>query len=466
VTGRHAHHVRAVLGAGDAVAAIAACGCAYLVRFHLLVGAFPVVGRADVLPMRYATALPVAVLLLLLAVGAAGMYEPRRAVRAPTAADGVRICGFAAAGLATVALLYWREFQYSRATLLLAAALFGPLVLFLRGAILRALRKLADPRSARPALLIGGGAPAAALSRALHAEAWPAVRIEAVVPTGTGAAWPGARILGSLEEAWPEIESGRLREVYLAIPADQAPLVPPLLARLEQVAADVRLVPDLGPAVLLNASAAVVAGVPLVTLRESPSYGWRAAAKRTFDVVVSATLLLALAPLLLALALLVRTSSAGRVLFIQERMGMDGRPFRMLKFRTMRSDAESESGPVFARPGDPRATAVGRVLRRTSLDELPQLWNVLRGEMSLVGPRPERAPFIEEFRRRFPGYMLRHAVKAGMTGWAQVHGLRGGSSLEDRLRYDLEYVDRWSLSLDLEILGRTALQVLVGRNAY
>jgi lipopolysaccharide/colanic/teichoic acid biosynthesis glycosyltransferase len=154
------------------------------------------------------------------------------------------------------------------------------------------------------------------------------------------------------------------------------------------------------------------------------------------------------------------------VLFIQERMGMDGRPFRMLKFRTMRSDAESESGPVFARPGDPRATAVGRVLRRTSLDELPQLWNVLRGEMSLVGPRPERAPFIEEFRRRFPGYMLRHAVKAGMTGWAQVHGLRGGSSLEDRLRYDLEYVDRWSLSLDLEILGRTALQVLVGRNAY
>jgi lipopolysaccharide/colanic/teichoic acid biosynthesis glycosyltransferase len=124
------------------------------------------------------------------------------------------------------------------------------------------------------------------------------------------------------------------------------------------------------------------------------------------------------------------------------------------------------SGPVFASRGDPRVTAVGRLLRRLSLDELPQLWNVLRGEMSLVGPRPERAPFIEQFRARLPGYMLRHTVKAGMTGWAQVHGLRGESSLEERLRYDLEYIDRWSFILDLEILGRTAVQVMVGRNAY
>src|SRR4029453_18356038 len=129
----------------------------------------------------------------------------------------------------------------------------------------------------------------------------------------------------------------------------------------------------------------------------------------------------------------------------------------------MRADAEAETGPVFARRGDPRVTAVGRVLRRLSLDELPQLFNVLRGQMSLVGPRPERAPFIEQFRARLPGYMLRHSVKAGITGSAQLHGLRGESSLEERLRYDLEYIDRWSLLFDLEILGRTAVQVLAGR---
>ena len=173
-----------------------------------------------------------------------------------------------------------------------------------------------------------------------------------------------------------------------------------------------------------------------------------------------------LAPFLLLIGILVRLTSRGPALYSQERMGQNGRPFQMLKFRTMRADAESSSGPVFARPGDPRVTRVGRVLRRLSLDELPQLWNVVRGEMSLVGPRPERRAFIDEFRKSLSGYMLRHSMRAGMTGWAQVNGLRGDSSLHERLRYDLEYIDRWSLLFDLEILGRTTVQVLIGKNAY
>ena len=213
--------------------------------------------------------------------------------------------------------------------------------------------------------------------------------------------------------------------------------------------------------------AACSAGTATYASRSSPrAIASHAASKRALDVSLAAVLLVVLSPLLLLIAVVVRATSPGPALFAQERMGLDGRRFEMLKFRTMRTGAEDETGPVFATRADPRATPVGRFLRRFSLDELPQLWNVLRGEMSLVGPRPERAPFIEQFRDRFPGYMLRHTVKAGMTGWAQVHGLRGGCSLEDRLRYDLEYVDRWSLSLDVEILGRTALQVLVGRNAY
>jgi lipopolysaccharide/colanic/teichoic acid biosynthesis glycosyltransferase len=153
------------------------------------------------------------------------------------------------------------------------------------------------------------------------------------------------------------------------------------------------------------------------------------------------------------------------VLFRQERMGMDGRTFPILKFRTMRTDAEA-SGAVMARAGDVRRTPLGAFLRASSLDELPQLFNVLRGDMSLVGPRPERPVFIEEFKRRIPKYHLRHKVKAGITGWAQIHGLRGQTSIEKRIEYDLYYIENWSLGLDVKILLRTALGGFLSRHAY
>jgi exopolysaccharide biosynthesis polyprenyl glycosylphosphotransferase len=185
-----------------------------------------------------------------------------------------------------------------------------------------------------------------------------------------------------------------------------------------------------------------------------------------FDVASSVTVLTALAPLLLAIAAAVKATSRGPILFGQERMGLDGQRFRMLKFRTMRLDAEAETGPVWAPPDDPRRTLIGTFLRRFSLDEMPQFINVLRGEMSVVGPRPERPVFVERFRQTVPGYMLRHKVKSGVTGWAQVHGLRGNTSLEKRIEYDLEYIERWSLWLDLKIIGLTVVRVLFDRNAY
>jgi exopolysaccharide biosynthesis polyprenyl glycosylphosphotransferase len=167
-----------------------------------------------------------------------------------------------------------------------------------------------------------------------------------------------------------------------------------------------------------------------------------------------------------AIAIGIRLESPGPVLLRQERMGLDGRRFTMLKFRTMREDAETTTGPVWAQAEDPRRTRLGSLLRRFSLDELPQLLNVLRGEMSLVGPRPERPVFVEEFRRRMPGYMLRHKVKAGMTGWAQINGWRGNTSLEKRLEYDLYYIERWSLAFDLRILLQTFWRGFVNKNAY
>jgi exopolysaccharide biosynthesis polyprenyl glycosylphosphotransferase len=171
--------------------------------------------------------------------------------------------------------------------------------------------------------------------------------------------------------------------------------------------------------------------------------------------------------MMLAIAVALKLVSPGPVFYRQERMGVDGRRFRMLKFRTMRVDAEAETGPVWAHEGDPRRTAVGVFLRRTSLDELPQLFNVLRGEMSLVGPRPERPSFVEDFRKRVPGYMLRHKMKAGITGWAQIKGWRGNTSIEKRIEYDLYYIERWSLAFDLKILVLTIWDALrINRNAH
>jgi exopolysaccharide biosynthesis polyprenyl glycosylphosphotransferase len=188
--------------------------------------------------------------------------------------------------------------------------------------------------------------------------------------------------------------------------------------------------------------------------------------KRTTDLVLGTVALVVAAPVMGVIALWIRLSSGRPVLYRQQRLGLGGRPFEMLKFRTMDVDAEKATGPVWATAHDDRCTPVGGFLRRTSLDELPQLINVLRGDMSLVGPRPERSVFIRSFRNLIPRYMLRHSVKAGITGWAQVNGWRGDTSLHKRVQYDLYYINHWSFWLDLRILWLTALRMLGERNAY
>jgi exopolysaccharide biosynthesis polyprenyl glycosylphosphotransferase len=166
------------------------------------------------------------------------------------------------------------------------------------------------------------------------------------------------------------------------------------------------------------------------------------------------------------LAAIIKLTSRGPVFFFQERIGLDGRKFLVVKFRTMHTDAEEATGPVRAKKGDPRVTAIGRILRRTSLDELPQLWNVLRGHMSIVGPRPERPFFVEQFKSKIPRYLERHRVKAGMTGWAQVNGLRGDAPIEERTKYDIYYVENWSLVFDVKIILKTIRAVVFGKDAY
>jgi exopolysaccharide biosynthesis polyprenyl glycosylphosphotransferase len=214
-------------------------------------------------------------------------------------------------------------------------------------------------------------------------------------------------------------------------------------------------VPDLGEIATLRGNVEEFDGLQIISLQSSPHGGWNAVLKRGLDLILGAPALVIFAPIMLLITVAIRCSSRGPIFYRQERMGLDGRRFVMLKFRSMVEDAEKLTGPVWAAEDDPRVTPVGRWLRRTNLDELPQLINVLRGEMSLVGPRPERPPLIHEFRKSIPKYMLRHKVKAGMTGWAQIHGWRGNTSLASRIEYDLDYIEKWSLWRDIKILART-----------
>jgi exopolysaccharide biosynthesis polyprenyl glycosylphosphotransferase len=264
----------------------------------------------------------------------------------------------------------------------------------------------------------------------------------------------GVPVLGDYGRLLASIAQSGARLVVLALPREDNHRLETLLDELDGELVDVRLVPDVMHVATLRSSVEDFDGLPVIGLHDSPLLGWAAIQKRLFDIGVSALLLALAAPVLAVVAVAVRLTSGSPVLYVQERMGLDGRLFRMVKFRTMVPDAESE-GPVWAREEDPRTTPIGGFLRRTGLDELPQLWNVLRGDMSLVGPRPERPIFIEQFRREVPGYMLRHKVKAGLTGWAQVHRWRGDTSLHERLEHDLYYIRNWSLGLDVRILIMT-----------
>jgi Undecaprenyl-phosphate glucose phosphotransferase len=276
----------------------------------------------------------------------------------------------------------------------------------------------------------------------------------------------GVSVLGTVADLPRLVEETRSEIVYLALMRSEHRAEEEALARLSDSTAAVRLVPDLASAFTLNASVEDFDGMPVVRVTESPSQGWAAVLKRVFDLALAAAGLVLASPVMIAVAFWVKLDSAGPVLHAQERVGLNGRRFRMFKFRTMAPDAESEASPGWTKPGDPRRTGAGRMLRRLSLDELPQLWNVLRGEMSLVGPRPERPYYVDQFRASISRYMLRHHVKAGITGWAQVHGLRGDTPLDERIEYDLYYIRNWSLWLDLRILLMTGLRVFRDASAH
>ncbi|KPL17734.1 MAG: hypothetical protein AMJ93_14670 [Anaerolineae bacterium SM23_84] len=276
----------------------------------------------------------------------------------------------------------------------------------------------------------------------------------------------GLPVLGHTSHVGVLIRDNDVQEVIVGLPEASHEDILDLLSQCEREKATVRVFPDVFQIIASDISIDDLNGLPLLTIRDVALRGWRLGLKRVMDLIIGTVTLVLISPFLLLAALLIKLDSAGPVFYAQERMGLDARPFQMLKFRSMRPDAEEETGPVWATPDDTRRTRVGALLRRHSLDELPQFINVVLGDMSLVGPRPERPFFVEQFRQIVPRYMERHKEKAGITGWAQVNGLRGDTSIIERTKYDLWYIENWSLLLDIKIIIKTVLGIFRDQNAY
>lgn len=264
----------------------------------------------------------------------------------------------------------------------------------------------------------------------------------------------GAEILGHATDLAPLIDEHEIDEVIIALPEATHQDILTLLSECERGQVTIKVFPDVFQIMASPVGIGDLGGLPLVTVRDIALRGWRRFAKRLMDVGGAVIGLVVLSPVMMFVAVLIKLDSRGPVFYVQERMGLDARPFQMLKFRSMKKNAEAD-GPGWTVEDDPRITRLGHIIRQIDVDELPQLINVLLGQMSLVGPRPERPIYVNQFRRSIPRYMERHWEKAGMTGWAQVNGLRGDTSITERTKYDLWYIENWSLLLDIKILIRT-----------
>jgi Undecaprenyl-phosphate glucose phosphotransferase len=469
----------------DAVASNLAMLAAWFLRF-----------RFEVVPLTkgpqdlstYAQLLPIVTVVFPLAFAVQGLYRIRPARTRTEEWVGVTIGSIVATVVLSGVLLWVRpgnpDVLYSRATL--AIFLLCAIVFVIVGRIfVRASVELRHRggRDLDRVLIAGNGELARAVVERIEAHGELGFTIVGYLAEVTGnreqatgdvlaTPLPVTRslspvpFLGTIDDAEQIIESHSVDHVFVALPHASSAAMMALLDRLVRSCVSIHVVPDLLQFMVLRSRVEDIDGLPTINLSETPLEGWSRFAKRGFDLLVAGAAALFFSPLMLAIALAIWLEDRGPIFYRQVRMGLDGKPFEILKFRSMRVGAESESGAKWAERDDPRRTRVGRLIRAWSFDELPQLWNVLRGDMSVVGPRPERPQFVEQFRAELPHYMLRHKVRAGMTGWAQVHGWRGNTSVRIRIEHDLYYIENWSLMLDLKICFMTVLHGLRHENAY
>jgi len=466
----HSRLIENLALAGDLLLIAACWVLSYWVRFHVL----PLTGvpafRVTDLPPFHAYALQLVPILVVwgIAFRTFDLYRPNRlGSRKSEWWDVAKASSLGALILISIMTFVFRGQDYSRLVILVFLAQSIVVVSLARAGLREVLRfARRHGYNLRYAIVVGGGEPAAEVLRVLNRRRDVGIFVLGLLSDKKEVP-ENVRWLGGIEDVRAVLDRQQVDIVFIALPHADAARLTTVLSGIGDEPIAIHLVPDVFSLVPARGGIEEFETIPFIHLRESRLYGWNRVVKRVFDLTFGALALMVASPVMLAITIALKLTSPGPVLYRQERMGVDGRRFRMLKFRTMLVDAEADTGPVWAREGDPRRTTLGVFLRRTSLDELPQLFNVLHGEMSLVGPRPERPSFVEDFRRRVPGYMLRHKMKAGITGWAQIKGWRGNTSIEKRIEYDLYYIERWSLAFDLKILLLTIWDALrINRNAH
>jgi Undecaprenyl-phosphate glucose phosphotransferase len=356
--------------------------------------------------------------------------------------------------------------QFSRVTMLLFLALSVLFLNFSRSFVRAAMRMFRRKGfNVRYVLIVGSPKVANLVAKKLSDRKELGLKIVGLVPVGVDHP-TNLKILGTLAELSQILEREGINNLIVTLKNEDFPNLDQIISSVSDTNIDIKIIPDVSQYSILGFDVEEFEGMAILNLNQSPVLGWNAVLKRISDIIYAVAALLVFSPVMFTVALIIKFTSRGPIFYSQERMGLDGRSFKMYKFRSMSTDAEAKTGAVWAAQGDDRTTWIGKIIRKTSLDELPQLFNVLKGDMSCVGPRPERPVFVEKFRKEIPGYMLRHKVKAGMTGWAQVNGLRGNTSLEDRIEYDLYYISHWSLWFDLRIMFMTVFKGFVSPHAY
>ncbi|HXC76552.1 MAG TPA: undecaprenyl-phosphate glucose phosphotransferase [Candidatus Acidoferrum sp.] len=454
----------------DAVIAVIAYALAYWVRFHVYPAYIP--GGEPPAPVRYLVATPFVVATVVIVFVFMDVYRVQRGtqfvdelfsvVRAMTVTFVVVF--------AMIGLYRDGQFTYSRLTFTYWAVVATILILVARYG-LRRLRTHAWRRGEGidRVVVVGSGAAADLVLQRIRMFPDYGYQVVGVVADDLkiGGEFSGTGVLGPASDLGHIVADRKVNLVFVAEPKMTQDQILALVDDCRECRTDFRIVPSMLEIMTSRVTGDQLDGIPLLQFRFGlDADAAKATSKRALDVAVAGLGIIVISPVLLLIALLVKLSSPGPVLIHQERTGLEGQTLVMHKFRTMRADAESTSGPVWAAAKDPRRTWVGQVLRRFSLDELPQLWNVIVGEMSLVGPRPERPVFVEDFKSRLERYADRHLVRPGLTGWAQVNDLRGQTSVEERLIYDLYYIENWSLAFDLKIMLITLFRVFTHKNAY
>ncbi len=450
----------------DACAITVAWLLSYWIRFNFL-SVDPTKG-VPALMDKFLPLLPLIVLAHLVIFYRVRLYRPRRAHTILSETRDI-VKAFFVVVVAVVVIDYAlpETNKISRKFIATYAVVGTTCFALFRGTVrawLRMMRKHGWNR--RSAAIIGAGRSAQRLLHALERNNWTGLEASYFVDDReceNEREVRGLSVFGPLSDLQRILEKHPVDSVFIALPADLAHRTDEVLTALQTSMADVRIVPELNPIYAMRPNVSRLDGIPILSLRQTPLYGWNAVSKRTFDLVIGSICLLIAAAPMLVIAVLIKLTSRGPVLYKQRRMGLDGCEFDMCKFRTMRINAETD-GPVWSQREDSRRTRIGSFLRRTSLDELPNLFNVLTGEMSLVGPRPERPEFIEQFKHEIPRYMLRHKMKAGMTGIAQIRGYRGDTSLKKRIQHDVHYIKNWSLGLDIRIMFQTVFGVWFSRH--